>query len=265
LFCGDADRELWLKTLGEACAKCDWQVHAYSLMTNHFHLVVETPRANLEANRGRSLRLTGYSTINFEYDDAGLVKKEKNSIAGSGGEVPTTYERYPNGSVSRIVYPENSSIRRDYNSRGQLSATGSSNASNNWSVQHATYHYLGDGKLDYQDYVNGVHTAFGYDPRGFLNHLTVTRSGQTYAERTYYRDDRDRISAFQKGSNSSANPMEDGRGDHYWYDPEGQLTDAYYGAIDPVNNPHGPIRSDSFAYDALGNGRGGIMWQTRGG
>ena len=44
---GDADRELWIKTLGEACAKCDWQVHAYCLMTNHFHLVVETPLANL--------------------------------------------------------------------------------------------------------------------------------------------------------------------------------------------------------------------------
>jgi hypothetical protein len=37
-----------------------------------------------------------------------------------------------------------------------------------WSVQYATYNYLKDGKPDYQDYVNGVHTAFGYDPRGFL-------------------------------------------------------------------------------------------------
>jgi REP element-mobilizing transposase RayT len=44
---GDADRELWIKTLSEACRKCDWQVHAYCLMTNHFHLVVETPLGNL--------------------------------------------------------------------------------------------------------------------------------------------------------------------------------------------------------------------------
>ena len=44
---GDCDRELWIRTLGEACGKCDWQVHAYCLMTNHFHLVVETPLANL--------------------------------------------------------------------------------------------------------------------------------------------------------------------------------------------------------------------------
>jgi REP element-mobilizing transposase RayT len=26
--------------LEEACAKTDWQVHAYCLMENHFHLVV---------------------------------------------------------------------------------------------------------------------------------------------------------------------------------------------------------------------------------
>ena len=35
--------------LGEACAKTDWQVHAYCLMRNHFHLVMETPQANLVA------------------------------------------------------------------------------------------------------------------------------------------------------------------------------------------------------------------------
>jgi REP-associated tyrosine transposase len=41
------DPELFLNTLAEACAKTDWQVHAFCLMSNHFHLVIETPRANL--------------------------------------------------------------------------------------------------------------------------------------------------------------------------------------------------------------------------
>jgi REP element-mobilizing transposase RayT len=49
IFQGDDDRKLFLKTLGEACAKTDWQVHAWCLMRNHFHLVVETPRGNLVA------------------------------------------------------------------------------------------------------------------------------------------------------------------------------------------------------------------------
>ena len=47
IFLGDADRELFLRTLGEACKKTDWQIHAYCLMKNHFHLVIETPKANL--------------------------------------------------------------------------------------------------------------------------------------------------------------------------------------------------------------------------
>lgn len=47
IFLTDADRELFLETLEQACEKTGWQVHAYCLMGNHFHLVVETPRANL--------------------------------------------------------------------------------------------------------------------------------------------------------------------------------------------------------------------------
>ena len=47
IFNGDKDRLLFLDTLGEACEKTDWQIHAWCLMSNHFHLVVETPRANL--------------------------------------------------------------------------------------------------------------------------------------------------------------------------------------------------------------------------
>ena len=49
IFKDDADRQRFLETLGEACAKTGWQVHAYCLMLNHFHLVVETPQANLVA------------------------------------------------------------------------------------------------------------------------------------------------------------------------------------------------------------------------
>ena len=49
IFKGDEDREIFLETLGEACAKTGWQVHAYFLIPNHFHLVIETPQANLVA------------------------------------------------------------------------------------------------------------------------------------------------------------------------------------------------------------------------
>jgi putative transposase len=49
IFKDDQDRRRFLETLGEACGKTGWQVHAYCLMLNHFHLVIETPQANLVA------------------------------------------------------------------------------------------------------------------------------------------------------------------------------------------------------------------------
>jgi REP element-mobilizing transposase RayT len=47
IFGDRKDPELFLATMAEACGKTDWQVHAFCLMSNHFHLVLETPRGNL--------------------------------------------------------------------------------------------------------------------------------------------------------------------------------------------------------------------------
>ena len=47
IFHDDQDRRCFLDALGETCEKTGWQLHAWCLMGNHFHLVVETPQANL--------------------------------------------------------------------------------------------------------------------------------------------------------------------------------------------------------------------------
>ena len=47
IFAADADRERLPETLSEVCQKTGWQAHAYCLMGNHFHLVLETPQPNL--------------------------------------------------------------------------------------------------------------------------------------------------------------------------------------------------------------------------
>jgi len=49
LWRDDRDRLRFLDTLGEACAKTGWRIHAYVLLGNHYHLLVETPEANLVA------------------------------------------------------------------------------------------------------------------------------------------------------------------------------------------------------------------------
>ena len=45
IFKDETDRNRFLETLGEACAKTGWEVHAYCLMANPFHLVLETSPA----------------------------------------------------------------------------------------------------------------------------------------------------------------------------------------------------------------------------
>ncbi len=43
----DGDREAWRGTLGEMCERSGMLVHAYALLDNHYHLVLETPEGNL--------------------------------------------------------------------------------------------------------------------------------------------------------------------------------------------------------------------------
>ena len=49
LFTSPGARAAFLTCLDEACRKCQWIVHAYVLMSNHYHLALETPQPNLVA------------------------------------------------------------------------------------------------------------------------------------------------------------------------------------------------------------------------
>ena len=43
----DNDRLQWLDILSRACERYNWQVHAYCLMDNHYHVLLETAEGNL--------------------------------------------------------------------------------------------------------------------------------------------------------------------------------------------------------------------------
>jgi len=47
IFFNDGDRELFLQTLAHVVSRYSWICHAYCLMANHYHLLIETPKANL--------------------------------------------------------------------------------------------------------------------------------------------------------------------------------------------------------------------------
>jgi len=51
IFLGNADddRDAFVHTLTQTCERFNWICHAYCLMDNHYHLLIETPDANLSA------------------------------------------------------------------------------------------------------------------------------------------------------------------------------------------------------------------------
>jgi REP element-mobilizing transposase RayT len=46
IYRADGDWPLFLDVLGEVWERFNWTVHAYCLLTNPYHLLVETPDAN---------------------------------------------------------------------------------------------------------------------------------------------------------------------------------------------------------------------------
>ena len=49
IFHDDDDRRFFLHTLSQACEMTGWRVHAWVLMSNHYHLFIQTPEPNLVA------------------------------------------------------------------------------------------------------------------------------------------------------------------------------------------------------------------------
>ncbi len=47
IFYDDKDRALFLRTVEETCQQYHTEIHAYCLMSNHYHLLIKTPNANL--------------------------------------------------------------------------------------------------------------------------------------------------------------------------------------------------------------------------
>jgi REP element-mobilizing transposase RayT len=72
IFRDDRDREHFLELLGELRERYRFRIHAYALMGNHHHLIVQTPDANL--SRGMQWFNTSYSAwFNARHDRVGAL------------------------------------------------------------------------------------------------------------------------------------------------------------------------------------------------
>jgi len=53
IFKDNQDRRWFLDILYEVNKRYNWICHAYCLMTNHYHLIIETPDGNLSSGMHR--------------------------------------------------------------------------------------------------------------------------------------------------------------------------------------------------------------------
>ena len=62
IYFSEADREAWLALFAQVCARFNRICHAYCLMTNHYHLIIEMQheRGQVLQNNTRSLILPSW-------------------------------------------------------------------------------------------------------------------------------------------------------------------------------------------------------------
>lgn len=72
IYKDDEDRKIFLDTLNNVKNKYNWICHAYCLMRNHYHLIIETPDGNL-ANGMRQLNGVYTQTYNRRHHSVGHI------------------------------------------------------------------------------------------------------------------------------------------------------------------------------------------------
>ena len=70
IYLDDGDIVQFLNILKEVCVRFNWVLHAYDLMDNHYHLLVETPESNLSLGM-RQLNGAYTQWINRTHDHVG--------------------------------------------------------------------------------------------------------------------------------------------------------------------------------------------------
>ena len=76
IYLDDEDREQFLGLVGAVCERFNWVGYAYCLMSNHYHLVMETPDGNLSR---------GMRQLNGVYTQSRIVDTGTSAICFKDG------------------------------------------------------------------------------------------------------------------------------------------------------------------------------------
>lgn len=94
IFEDTKDRYAFLRILAEVIERFNWLCHGYCLMTNHYHLIIETPDANLSAGM-RQLNGVYTQASNHKYQRTGhLFQGRFKSIVVDGDSYLKELTRY---------------------------------------------------------------------------------------------------------------------------------------------------------------------------
>ena len=104
LFRAAKTKLAFLLCLDEACHKTRWRVHAWCLMSTHFHLAITTPEANLAAGM-HWLQCTFATRFNRLRNERGHLFKAGTTVSLSrtatpSGQFATTSTSIPYGHIS---------------------------------------------------------------------------------------------------------------------------------------------------------------------
>jgi putative transposase len=95
IFKDDTNRQLFLDSLSQVTERFHWLCHAYCLMDNHYHLVVETPDANLSQ---------GMRQLNRVYTQAYNRRHRRVGHCFKGGSKGSWYRRKAIFSKSVVMW-----------------------------------------------------------------------------------------------------------------------------------------------------------------
>jgi REP element-mobilizing transposase RayT len=117
IYRDDEDRRYFLKVLSEACGRTGWRIHAWVLMSNHYHILVETPEANLVEGM-KWMQNTYTRRFNVRHGLWGRLFGDRYKsvlVEGEGFYYQTLMDYiHLNPARARLVNPENGQSVLDY-------------------------------------------------------------------------------------------------------------------------------------------------------